>query len=350
MGIWYEKLNPSDEIFKLNKKKKKLDVNSVTSYLVQKYVKDGNNHPAKDFPRLFNKEFPDNVLTYEWSKGMGNEKGLLGVLKDQRVQRALSSDRKRTGGSLLVWIDVFFIDQLSKNVKVELAISQEYYILCENHIIAGSITLLDRGWCVWELSLRAHSKKNSLVIGELEAKERGYDFFSNMKLFDPDDRPAIEMGLCRVFGWGDEGIVRINRAIAAQGQPKVGSVPGSAGSWPVDDGSRSEGSGFRIRPVGVGPPQTRESAAMFYCWPPPAPLGRPGDSSALQLGLRVSVLSPPPARANTCSIGGGDGLRASTRLVALGQDAGGLPAETGLTYADFRAVELAGHRGTGSKG
>ena len=109
-------------------------------------------------------------LTYQWSMDMGNENGLLRVLKDPQVQQAWSSDRKRTGSSLLVWIDVFFIDQLSKNVVVELAISQEYYILCENHIVAGLPTLLERGWCLWELCLRAYSKKNSLIIGKLEVK------------------------------------------------------------------------------------------------------------------------------------------------------------------------------------
>lgn len=172
MGAWYAQLSPTDKIFEFIKKKEKLDVESVTSHLIQKYVKDGNNHPAKDFPHLFNEEFPDGVLTYEWSKGMGKKRGLLGVLNDPKVQQARSSDGKRTGGSLLFWIDCFFIDQMSKNVKVELAISQEYYILCKHHLVAGSLTLLDRGWCIWELGLRAHSKKSSLIIGELAAKVR----------------------------------------------------------------------------------------------------------------------------------------------------------------------------------
>jgi hypothetical protein len=59
---------------------------------------------------------------------------------------------------------------MSKNIKVELAISQEYYILCKHHIIAGSETLLERGWCLWELGLRGHSKKKSLIIGNLDPK------------------------------------------------------------------------------------------------------------------------------------------------------------------------------------
>ena len=102
--------------------------------------------------------------------GLGGRGGLVVVLNDLKVQRARSEDGKRTGGRLRVWIDCFFIDQLSKKITVELAISQEYYILCLHHIIAGSNSLLDRGWCLWELGLRAYSKKKSLVIGKLQEK------------------------------------------------------------------------------------------------------------------------------------------------------------------------------------
>jgi hypothetical protein len=170
MGVWYEKLDPSDEIFKINKKTEKLDVEGFTSHLLAKYLKDGNNHPAKDYPDLFRADFPDGVLSYEWSLGLGKEKGLVRVLNDSKVQQARSSDGKRTGGRLLVWIDALFIDQLSKQIKVELAITQEYYILCWLHIVAGSDSLLDRGWCLWELGLRAYSGRDSLIIGKLQEK------------------------------------------------------------------------------------------------------------------------------------------------------------------------------------
>jgi hypothetical protein len=40
-----------------------------------------------------------------------------------------------------------------------------------------------------------------------------YDFYKNMKLFDPNDRDAIERGLKRVFEYD---ISKINRAIASQ--------------------------------------------------------------------------------------------------------------------------------------
>jgi hypothetical protein len=58
MGIWYKKLDPSDEIFKINKKAEKLDVEGFTSHLLAEYLKAGNNHPilissVKTFPTVF---------------------------------------------------------------------------------------------------------------------------------------------------------------------------------------------------------------------------------------------------------------------------------------------------------
>ena len=170
MGVWYGELNPSDKIFEFNKKTEKLDVEDLTSHLLAKYLRDGNKHPAKEYHDLFSEDFPDGVLSYEWSLGLGTKKGVVQVLNDSKVQQARSSDGKRTGGRLLVWIDALFIDQLSKKIKVELAITQEYYILCWLHIVAGSDSLLDRGWCLWELGLRAYSKQDSLIIGTLQEK------------------------------------------------------------------------------------------------------------------------------------------------------------------------------------
>ena len=64
---------------------------------------------------------------------------------------------------------------------MELAISQEYYISCPLHLVACSnehtsieneTHLLRRGWCLWELGLRSHSKLPSLIMGNLEIEVR----------------------------------------------------------------------------------------------------------------------------------------------------------------------------------
>ena len=47
-------------------------------------------------------------------------------------------------------------------------------------------------------------------------QEANYDFYGNMKLFDPNDRESIEWGLKRVF---DYDVPRINAAVAEQALP-----------------------------------------------------------------------------------------------------------------------------------
>jgi hypothetical protein len=99
----------------------------------------------------------------------------------------------------------------------------------------GESDALDRAWCLWELSLRAHAKKKSLIMGKLNKKassccmyirteskpvrlnairqEVGYDFLSKMQIFDEQDRKSIVFGL-KLIHYGD--IERINKAIALQ--------------------------------------------------------------------------------------------------------------------------------------
>ena len=53
---------------------------------------------------------------------------------------------------------------------MELGVAQEDYSLCLLHIVAGSDSLLRRGWCLWELGLRTHSGNESLISGSLGFK------------------------------------------------------------------------------------------------------------------------------------------------------------------------------------
>jgi hypothetical protein len=230
LGQWY-----------LEKENKPLIQSNVTSHLLREYLLAGGKHPARDYHHLFSREFPHAALSYEWKLGMLD---VSNVLRDPLVlnhpELLLKKDVRRGKDGKAnprVWIDIFFIDQVSKNIRVELGIAQEYYILCILHIVAGSESFLTRGWCLWELGLRAHAKKRSLIVGSLgntvsaaiefndvwnvifilrlplQAAELGNKFYENMKLFDPSDRSAIEWGLKRVFDY-DKG--KINRAITAQ--------------------------------------------------------------------------------------------------------------------------------------
>lgn len=174
MKTWYRRLDPQDKFFEVTdaegvvrfkEKLQTLDVDSLTSHLLRRYLLDGNTHPAKEFPELFSSDFPEGVLTYEWAKALGGSGD--GVLKTLKHPSSINGDPH-----LRFWIDILFINQMSKNIPVELAIAQEYYILCARHVVAGSKSLLDRGWCIWELGLRAHSKRPSIIIGDLDEKAR----------------------------------------------------------------------------------------------------------------------------------------------------------------------------------
>ena len=172
MALWYSGLDPKHEVLQGRPKVSELREEHITSHLVAAYLKADNGkrnkHPAKTHPHLFNKKRAQAVLTYQWKSGLGGKNGVIKMIKDAKVPADTN-----------LWIDVWFIDQNSRNIGVELAISQEYYILCPLHLVAGSnerisiqdeTHLLRRGWCLWELGLRAHSKKQSLIMGNVEIK------------------------------------------------------------------------------------------------------------------------------------------------------------------------------------
>jgi hypothetical protein len=86
----------------------------------------GNKPEA--FPHLFHAESPEGVLTYEWRVSVTS---VLNVLKMGGLKKAYDS-------KLLFWIDILFVNQLSKDIPVELAIAQQFYMKCRWHIVAGS--------------------------------------------------------------------------------------------------------------------------------------------------------------------------------------------------------------------
>ena len=180
LKTWYRGLDERDNFFKYTDngcvkyrpKEKELNVEHVTSHVVAAYLKAEehgqggykNKHPAKNQSPLFSKLRAKAVVTYQWKQSLGGKKGLLQMIRDAGI----SPDTE-------LWIDVWFIDQNSRNITTELAISQEYYRLCEQHLIAASgddADVMDRAWCVWEMSLRAYEKRRSQIMGKLKVKVR----------------------------------------------------------------------------------------------------------------------------------------------------------------------------------
>ena len=179
LKTWYRGLDERDNFFKYTDgcvkyrpKEQELSVEHVTSHLVAAYLKAEeherggykNKHPAKIQSRLFSKSRAKAVVTYQWKQSLGGKKGLLQMIRDAGI----SPDTE-------LWIDVWFIDQNCRNITTELAISQEYYGLCELHLIAASgddADVLDRAWCLWEAALRAYEKRKSQIMGKLKVKVR----------------------------------------------------------------------------------------------------------------------------------------------------------------------------------
>ena len=183
LKTWYRGLEEKNIFFKdksgdgcekFRPKEQELSVEHVTSHLVAAYLKAGdeeqgrggyeNEHPAKLYPSLFSKKRAGAVVTYQWKQSLGGNKGLLQMIK----AAGISPDTE-------LWVDVWFIDQNCREITKELAISQEYYRLCEQHLIAASgenSDVMDRAWCLWETSLRAYEKKRSQIMGKLKVKVR----------------------------------------------------------------------------------------------------------------------------------------------------------------------------------
>ena len=116
-------------------------------------------HPAKLYPELFSQDEPQVGVTYQWSLGLNRDDGLLKL--------AAGMDQ-----NLRIWLDVLFIDQLSTNIPMNLAKAQEVYGLSDQHWVFGTEKLLSRGWCLFELCLRASQKKQSLILGDLGGSVR----------------------------------------------------------------------------------------------------------------------------------------------------------------------------------
>jgi hypothetical protein len=189
LGEWYKRWecpvpDPTDakikdlenvyKIFKSGDSKKRvinLRPEDVNSNLVRAYLLAGNMHPAKlpESKGLFSKNKAHIVLTYEWSLGLSKKKGVLSKLNDEKLRHSLAISWPNMADPE-VWIDVFFIDQLSQNVTMNLARAQGFYINFPCHVALASKTLLERGWCLFELCLRHHAGKKTFFVGHLDPK------------------------------------------------------------------------------------------------------------------------------------------------------------------------------------
>ena len=219
-----------ESVYKEFKEKNSIEVLSacdINSNLFRAFLLAGNEHPAKveGYMHFFSKEKPKAAVTYQWSVGLSKD-----------GHGVLSKLTELGDPSLLIWIDVFFIDQLSKNISMDLAMAQALYAQADFHVAIATPTLLERGWCLFEFVLRHHSGKKTKILGELHDKvglellyivkhdvfkalsffdcfQGDFDYFGNMTLFDARDKEAIYWSLNAIYDYSDP---KINEAIIAQ--------------------------------------------------------------------------------------------------------------------------------------
>jgi hypothetical protein len=85
-----------------------LDNASISSQDIRKYILDKNLHPQKLFPACFSDEEPNAPLTYQWTLSIRDILSYIGTEQFKEWGSGAPIDISQ----VLLWIDVFFIDQV----------------------------------------------------------------------------------------------------------------------------------------------------------------------------------------------------------------------------------------------
>jgi hypothetical protein len=241
----------------------------ITSHRIARYFMRRRIHPHEAYPEFFSTEEPMAALTYEWST---NFKGLHSFLNSENISkhnrfntdaswgalefsptflfsmfRRLFFSRKdwdipkyfcdgtlillsrvfccnfycepvgampSNTSKLRLWIDIFFIDQNSPNLKRELDNAEDIYRHSRYHIAIASSGLVKRAWCLLELLVRAEASRSSAMIGAygvdgqsvpvLDLKSiAGMDFYAGMEASKPEDKDSIQQRILALCGTPD---------------------------------------------------------------------------------------------------------------------------------------------------
>jgi hypothetical protein len=161
-------------------------------------------HPKERYPAYYSDDAPDVAVTYTWNTC------LLAEIPHFLVQ----IERRVASTELKYWIDIFFIDQNSKDVKTELIISEEVYRTSRYHVVLLANCPLQRGWCIYEIAIRAHQcqrsqgqhvKKSWFVIHpsisnlDEDLLLSQADVLGTMQTFEAEDRAVIRDKILDLF-------------------------------------------------------------------------------------------------------------------------------------------------------
>ena len=248
---------------------------NLTSHDLHRYFLRTGTIPKERYPEFFSDVLPRAALTYEWDTTFRTTKAFLNsenieihnnsqaVMTDSQSSRVFSGScvteeevftyhdfaplRMMMGVlrffsfymfccfgccSLLaslppdmadfpIWIDIFFIDQITADSDLDLDDTEDAVKETPTHLVIGTEGILSRAWILFELLMRKEAGLFSQIIraraGQSEsikqlqpAKDTSLrafihtlkrrDFFNGMQAHNDDDRARIQERLLRSFG------------------------------------------------------------------------------------------------------------------------------------------------------
>ena len=132
-------------------KSRALDKNLITSKHIREYLLAGGAHPARLFPGCFSRSGPVAALTYEWRLTFGDVLSFLNAIQIRETNAQHGCSIPTSMAHLLVWIDVFFIDQLCADIASNLLLAQRVYAKSQYHLALATSTVCTRAWCLFEV-------------------------------------------------------------------------------------------------------------------------------------------------------------------------------------------------------
>ena len=137
-----------------------LDKNLITSNHIRDYLLAGGAHPARLFPDCFSRSGPVAALTYEWRLTFGDVLSFLNPIQIGETNAQHGCSIPASMAQLLVWIDVFFIDQLSADIGSNLLLAQRIYAESQYHLALATSTVCTRAWCLFEVPQPSPARAN----------------------------------------------------------------------------------------------------------------------------------------------------------------------------------------------
>ena len=211
-------------------KEKNCDISSIDSSKIQEYLQAGNPHPATLFPYCFSFCAPVAAITYEWSLNMKDILSFINIAQIIKCSKRYGMMVPLDMSSLYIWIDVFFVDQQSKDVIAALELSDGVYSNAHFHLALGTKTLLTRAWCLSEYAVRFGAGGKTLVLESSKVDERfdlasflkqtDAEFYENMQAKFDDDKAKIRGKIDRAF-WDRVHFNTVIKGIVQSGVDQV---------------------------------------------------------------------------------------------------------------------------------